>query len=199
MKRIALTGGIGTGKTHVLRLFRQHGIPTLDADQISRAVVDVGQPSYYLVRNRFEDDYFFANGQLNRALLAQLVFTNQTARADLEAIVHPAVRRLIDDWFTRCEDSGEHHIAIAEIPLLFETNRTEEFDEVVVVSCTPAKQISRVMKRDNLSEDEAQQRLAAQLPIADKMSASSWVIRTDGSNPATAKQVERFSIALQTA
>ena len=197
MKRIALTGGIGTGKTHVLRLFRQHGIPTLDADQISRAVVDVGQPSYYLVRNRFEDDYFFANGQLNRALLAQLVFTNQTARADLEAIVHPAVRRLIDDWFTRCEDSGAHHIAIAEIPLLFETNRTEAFDEVVVVSCTPAKQISRVMKRDNLSEDEAQQRLAAQLPIADKITAASWVIRTDSTLAATARQVEQFAIDFQ--
>lgn len=198
MKRIALTGGIGTGKTHVLRLFRRNNIPTLDADQVSRAVVDISQPSYDLLRKRFGHEYFLPHGHVNRPALAKLVFDNQSARADLESIVHPVVRHFIDDWFTRCDDSGTHKFAIAEIPLLFETKRAEAFDGVLVVSCPPDEQVSRIMKRDGLSSEAAQKRLAAQLPIADKITAASWVIRTDGSLADTTRQVEQFSIAFQT-
>ncbi len=192
MKRIALTGGIGTGKTYVLHEFRRHGIPTLDADQISSAVVDVSQPCYQQLRKRFDDDYFLPNDQLDRSALAKLVFENQNARADLEAIVHPAVRRLVDEWFTRCHDSGVSLLAIAEIPLLYETGRAEAFDDVVVVACESSTQVSRIMNRDNLSKEDAHNRLAAQLPIADKVAAASCVIRTDKSYADTALQVMRF-------
>ncbi len=197
MKRIALTGGIATGKSHVLRLFRQHGIPTLDADQVSRAVVDVSQPAYQLLRSRFGAGYFLDNGQLNRTALGKFVFENQTARADLEAIVHPAVRGLIDKWFFRCSGLITNNVAIAEIPLLFETKRTEAFDGVLVVSCPPNEQVRRIINRDNLSTEDAQKRLAAQLPISDKITAASWVIRTDGTEAYTAQQVERLCLSLQ--
>jgi dephospho-CoA kinase len=197
MKRIALTGGIGTGKSQVLQLFRRRGIPTLDADQVSRAAVDMSQPSCELLRKRFGAKYFLPNGQVNRSALANLVFDDQSARIDLESIVHPVVRRLIDDWFKRCNNSAAHKFAIAEIPLLFETKRVEEFDGVLVVSCPPDEQISRIMKRDSLSSEAARKRLAAQLPIADKIAAASWVIRTDSTLADTARQVEQFSIGVQ--
>ena len=197
MKRIALTGGIGTGKSHVLRLFRRSGTPTLDADQVSRAAVDMSQPSYDLLRKRFSATYFLPNGQINRSALANLVFDDESARTDLESIVHPVVRRLIDDWFVRCNNSAAHKFAIAEIPLLFETKRVEAFDGVLVVSCRPDEQISRIMKRDNLSSESARKRLAAQLPIADKIAAASWVIRTDSTLAETERQVEQFSLSFQ--
>ena len=197
MKRVALTGGIATGKSHVLRLFRQRGIPTIDADQVSRAVVDVGQPTYQLLRSRFGAGYFLANGQVNRTALGKFVFENQTARADLEAIVHPAVRGLIDKWFSRCSAVSNSNVAIAEIPLLFETKRAEAFDSVLVVSCPPDEQIRRIMKRDNLFAEDARKRLAAQLPISDKISAASWVIRTDRTEADTTQEVEQFCRSLQ--
>ena len=199
MKRIALTGGIGTGKTHVLRMIRRNGIPTLDADQVSRAVVDVGQPAHHALRQCFGDDYFLPNQQVNRPALAKLVFDNQTARAQLESIVHPVIRRLIDDWFARCADTTSNTVAIAEIPLLYETNRAEVFDNVIVVSCAPKVQVARIIKRDKLSAVDAQIRLAAQLPIMQKIAAASWVVRTDGTNIDTAQQVDRLCLALQTA
>jgi len=199
MKRIALTGGIGTGKTHVLRMIRRNGIPTLDADQVSRAVVDVGHPAHHTLRQCFGDDYFLPNQQVNRPALAKLVFGNQAARAQLESIVHPLIRRLIDDWFARCADTNRNTVAIAEIPLLYETNRAEVFDNVIVVSCAPKVQVARIIKRDKLSTVDAQNRLAAQLPIAQKIAAASWVVRTDGTNTDTAQQVDRLCLALQTA
>jgi dephospho-CoA kinase len=198
MKRIALTGGIGTGKTHVLRLFRRYGIPTLEADQVSRAAVDMSQPCCSLLRKSFGEEYFLPNGQVNRAALARLVFDNQSARTELESIVHPVVRRLIDDWFSRCNNAAAHELAIAEIPLLFETNRAEAFDGVLVVSCPPDEQLSRIMKRDSLSLEDARKRLLAQLPIGKKIAAASWVIRTDRSLADTARQVEQVAIAFRT-
>ena len=197
MKRIALTGGIGTGKTHVLRMIRRNGIPTLDADQVSRAVVDLGQPAHHTLRQYFGDDYFLPNQQVNRPALANLIFDNQAARAKLESIVHPAIRRLIDDWFARCADTNRTTVAIAEIPLLYETNRAQMFDSVIVVSCAPKMQVTRVINRDKLSALDAQNRLAAQLPIAQKIAAASWVVRTDGTNTETAQQVDRLCLALQ--
>ena len=199
MKRIALTGGIGTGKTHVLRMIRRNGIPTLDADQVSRAVVDVGHPAHHTLRQCFGDDYFLPNQQVNRPALAKLVFDNPAARAQLESIVHPVIRRLIDDWFARCADTNRNTVAIAEIPLLYETNRVEAFDNVIVVSCAPKVQVARIIKRDKLSTVDAQNRLAAQLPIMQKIAAASWVVRTDGTNIDTAQQVDRLCLALQTA
>ena len=199
MKRIALTGGIGTGKTHVLRMIRRNGIPTLDADQVSRAVVEVGQSAHHTLRQCFGDDYFLPNQQVNRPALAKLIFDNQAARAKLESIVHPAIRRLIDDWFARCADTTSATVAIAEIPLLYETNRAGVFDSVIVVSCAPKVQVARIIKRDKLSTIDAHSRLAAQLPMAQKITAASWVVRTDGTNTDTAQQVDRLCLALRNA
>ena len=197
MLQVALTGGIATGKSYVVRLLQARGVPTIDADNVARAVVEPGQPAHAAIRRRFGTDVVNADGTLDRARLGAIVFGNAAARADLEAIIHPPVRRAIDDWFrARAAAHAPPPFAIADIPLLFETGRDGEFDRVVVVACDPATQITRVMARDGLSEAEARQRIDAQLPIADKAARVSLVITTDGSFDETARQVDELCRAL---
>ena len=123
MLRVALTGGIGTGKSHVVRLLRRRAVPTIDADQLARAAVQPGQPATEALRARFEPGIFAADGSLDRPRLGRLVFADAAARAELEARVHPPVRRAIDAWFGRCAACTRAPFAIADIPLLFETAR----------------------------------------------------------------------------
>ena len=189
MLRVALTGGIGTGKSHVVRLLRRRAVPTIDADQLARAAVQPGQPVTEALRARFEPGLFAADGSLDRPRLGRLVFADAAARAELEALVHPPVRRAIDAWFGRCAACTRAPFAIADIPLLFETARAGAFDRVVVVACDPAVQLERVMERDRLPAIEVRRRIAAQLPIADKVARADAVVTTDGSFDETERQV----------
>jgi dephospho-CoA kinase len=107
------------------------------------------------------------------------VFSDAGARRDLEAIVHPAVRRAIDLWAANQAASGAA-LAVVEIPLLFETGRAGDFDRVVVVACDARNQLRRVIDRSGLAEDDAARRIAAQLPMADKLRQADYVVRTDG-------------------
>ena len=189
MLRVALTGGIGTGKSYVVRLLRSRSVPTVDADQLARAVVQPDQPACARLRDRFGPGVFAADGTLDRARLGRLVFADATARAALEALVHPPVREAIDAWFRRCRASTGSRFAVADIPLLFETGRASAFDRVVVVACDPGIQLQRVTDRDGLPPAEVRQRLAAQIPIAEKVARAHAVIRTDGSFEETDRQV----------
>ena len=189
MLRVALTGGIGTGKSYVVRLLRDRSIPTVDADQLARAAVQPDQPAFAGLRARFGADVVAADGSLDRARLGLLVFADPTARAALEALVHPPVREAIDAWFRRCRTGTEPPFAVADIPLLFETRRASAFDRVVVVACDPAVQLRRVMARDGLPAADARRRIAAQLPIAEKVERADAVITTDGSFAETDRQV----------
>ncbi len=189
MLRVAVTGGIGTGKSHVIRLLRHRAVPTIDADQLARAAVQPGQPASERLRAQFGPHIFSLDGSLDRARLGRLVFADAPARAALEAIVHPPVRRAIDEWFQRCRTCTGAPFAVADIPLLFETARAVAFEHVVVVACDPATQLERVMARDGLPAAEVRRRIAAQLPIADKIARADTVVTTDGSFEQTARQV----------
>lgn len=197
MLRVALTGGIATGKSYVLRLLQTHDVPTIDADELARAAVEPGRPAHAAIRDRFGDGVVRADGALDRAGLGAIVFRDAAARMDLEAIVHPPVRQAIDDWFNaRAAADSPPPFAVADIPLLFETGRDGEFDRVIVVACDPKTQIARVMARDGLSETEARRRLAAQLPIGDKVDRASRVVTTGGSFDETARQVDELCRSL---
>lgn len=191
IRRIALTGGIATGKTRVRARFEECGIPTIDADVLAREAVAVGTPGLAAVVQRFGREMLLPSGALDRQKVAEIVFANPDARRDLEAIVHPEVRVAIDQWFSTL-DPRVHPWALADIPLLYETGRDRDFDAVIVVACEPETQVRRIIERDGLSEHEARQRLAAQQPIAEKVAKANYVIRTDGTLDETYAQVARI-------
>ena len=187
-RRVALTGGIATGKSHVRAQFEKLGVPTIDSDLLAREAVQPGSAGLAAVIARFGSDVVDASGALDRRKLAGIVFHNAEARRDLEQIIHPFVRTATDAWFASL-DSSRHPIAIADIPLLYETGRDADFDTVIVVACDPATQLRRVIDRDKLTEEEALSRIAAQLPIENKVSRADHVIETDGSVADTDEQV----------
>ena len=187
MIRAALTGGIATGKSYCLGRFASLGVPVIDADQLARDVVAPGTAGLRAVAERFGSHLIKPDGTLDRAALGGLVFSDRGARAALEAIIHPEVRRRIREWFAQLPH--DTRLAIADIPLLFETGQEHDFDRVIVCVCDPIEQVRRVMARDGLNEDEARKRLAAQWPIEEKAARAHDVIRTDGTHPDTNAQI----------
>lgn len=183
-----MTGGIATGKSYVRERFAVLGVPTIDADVLARDAVAPGSAALAAVVRRFGAGVLDADGTLDRQKLAKIVFADPEARRALEAIIHPEVRRATEAWFSSL-DASRHPFAIADIPLLYEVGRDRDFDVAVVVACAPETQVRRVMERDGVSEAEARQRLAAQMPIDEKERRADYVIRTDGTFEETDRQV----------
>jgi dephospho-CoA kinase len=187
MLRVALTGGIATGKSYCLARFASFGVPVIDADQLARDAVAPGSRALEEVAARFGAAIIRPDGSLDRASLGRIVFNDRGARADLEAIVHPEVYRRISEWLATLP--LRTRVAIADIPLLFETGHTHDFDRVVVVTCDPREQVRRIIARDGLSEREARARLDSQWPIEEKEARADYVIKTDGTVVDTDSQV----------
>ena len=187
MVRAALTGGIATGKSFCLARFAELGAATVDADLLAREAVAPGSPGLALVAERFGPSVLKEDGTLDRAALGRIVFVDHAARADLEAIIHPDVYRRIREWSANLPLNTR--IAIADIPLLFETGHQHQFEPIIVCACNPSEQIRRMIARDGLSEEEARARLAAQWPIDEKIARAQYVIRTDGPHADTVRQV----------
>jgi len=184
--RVALTGGIATGKSYCLAAFARLGAPVIDADALARASVEPGTPGLALVVGRFGAAVLSADGRLNRDVLGGLIFKDADARRDLEAIVHPEVYAGIRRWF---EGLAGARAGVAEIPLLYESDHAGDFDRVVVAACSRDEQKRRVMARDGLSETEAERRLDAQLPIEVKRQRADDVVDTSGTLAETERQV----------
>jgi dephospho-CoA kinase len=187
MLRVALTGGIATGKSYCLARFASFGVPVVDADQLARDAVAPGSRALEEVAARFGAAILKPDGSLDRSSLGRIVFTDRAARADLEAIVHPEVYRRITEWLATLPPRTR--VALADIPLLFETGHTHDFDRVVVVACDPREQLRRIIARDGLSERDARARLDSQWPIEEKEARADYVIKTDGTAADTDSQV----------
>ncbi len=188
MLRAALTGGIATGKSFCLRRFATLGVPTIDADQLARDAVAPSSPGLAAIVQRFGAAVLQPDGTLDRAALGTVVFADNAARADLEAIIHPEVYRRINTWLAN-QPHGTP-LAIADIPLLFETGHEHDFDVVIVAACSADEQLHRLVDRDGLSIEAARARLAAQWPIDEKVRRAHFVIRTDGAHADTERQVD---------
>jgi dephospho-CoA kinase len=181
--RVALTGGIATGKSYIAGRMRAAGVAVVDADRLAREAVGRGSDALELVRRRFGARALTPDGEMDRRYVAAIVFADEAARRDLEAIVHPVVRSGIEEFFAAAP--REAGFAVADIPLLYETARAGAFDAVIVAACAPELQIARVMARDGSTRADAERRLRAQLPIEEKASRADYVIRTDGTHAQT--------------
>lgn len=189
VRRIALTGGIATGKSYVRARFEALGVPTIDADTLAREAVAPGTAGLAAVVARFGSEVLHVDGTLDRQRLARVVFADPESRRALEAIVHPEVQRATDRWFASLDPASAPY-AIADIPLLYEVGRDRDFDVVIVVACDPDTQRRRVTERDGMSDADARLRIGAQLPIEKKVLLANYVISTDCSFEETDRQVD---------
>jgi dephospho-CoA kinase len=197
MKKIALTGGIATGKSYVLEQFRRRGVPCLDADELAHGVTAAGTEATAALAARFGPDILASDGAVDRKKLGPIVFADASARRELEAIVHPAVHRAIAMGLRAFELLGDGPFAIVDVPLLYETGGEKDFARVIVTSCTADAQIARLAAR-GLTEKAARQRLDAQWPVEQKAARADFVIRTDGTYEETNQQIDAIYIQLKT-
>ncbi len=188
MIRVGLTGGIASGKSTVADELAARGAVIIDADVLAREVVAAGTDGLAAIRERFGSEVI-VDGVLDRPALGQIVFGDPSARRDLEAIIHPAVRARAAELEAAAEEDA---IIVHVIPLLVETDQQHSFDLVAVVDVEPTNQIERLRVRNGFSEEEAQARIAAQAPRTDRLAAADVVIDNSGSRLALQPQVDRL-------
>lgn len=190
MKWIGLTGGIATGKSTVADLFRKEQIPVIDADRVAHQALVASSPVFQKLVQEFGKDVVGSDGNIDRALLGKKIFQDKNLRLKLDSIVHPFVREQVAKEKQRLSQQGAM-IAIYDVPLLFEKKMQKDFDQIIVVTCDPQVQKSRLMKRNSLTESEAEQRISSQLPMSEKIKHADFVIENNGSLQDLEQQVEK--------
>jgi len=196
MLRYGLTGGIASGKSTVAGILRELGFPVLEADRMAHQVIEPSQPAYDQVRSIFGDAILGPDRRIDRSRLAAIVFDDREKRNQLNAIIHPRVEQEMVRKFAKLESSGKHAAAFIEAALIFEARLHERLDGVVVVWCLPEQQLTRLIER-GISEAEARRRIAAQMPVADKLALATEKIDCSGSLEETRRQVEAFATKLR--
>ena len=184
---IGLTGGISSGKSTVSTMFSTLHIPVIDADKVSREVVEPGKSAYHEIRRVFGQEIFKKDQTLNRKKLGAIIFADEEKRKQLNAIVHPAVRKEMLQQRDHYVEQGEKCVVL-DIPLLFEGNLTSMVDKTIVVAVGEDVQLQRLMARDQLTIMEAKQRIKSQMPIREKVDLADAVINNNGSKIDSEKQ-----------
>jgi dephospho-CoA kinase len=199
MRKLGLTGGIASGKSAVAEMLRGLGFDVINADSLARELMEPGQTVYEEVVHEFEREVIDPNsstGRIDRKKLAALVFADRAKLDRLNAIVHPRVQetilRQLEEW--ACE--GDVSVAFVEAALLVEAGYQKYFDGLVVTWCKPEQQLERLRAR-GLGEQEARDRVAAQLPVADKLKLATETIDCSGSLEETRVQVEALAVKLR--
>ncbi len=186
--RIGLTGGIASGKSTVADLFAGLGARIIDTDVIARDVVQPGMPALLQIRNEFGDRVFDNKGQLDRAEMRRIVFTDDEARERLEAILHPIIQA---ETVRQAKTAGGPYQLII-VPLLVKSPLVDFVDRVLAIDCDEGTQVRRLMARDAESESQARRMLAAQSSRKDRLEIADDVIRNDGDLSATLEQVRNL-------
>jgi dephospho-CoA kinase len=189
VKLFGITGGAGMGKSTAGQLLQQRGVAVADTDAVARQLTEPGQPALQEIVRRFGPLVLSADGQLDRAELARVVFADAEARADLEAILHPRIRAA---WETEAQGwrAAGRDVGAVLIPLLFETGAEPRFDAIICVACSEASQWQRLRLR-GWSGSQIRQRLAAQWPVERKIARADFVVWTDTNLLTHAAQLER--------
>lgn len=186
---IGLTGSIATGKSTVARRLKELGLPIVDADVVARQVVEPGSETLEAIFKEFGEAALLPDGSMNREEIGRQIFGNKEKRDKLNAIIHPAIRKEMLRQRDEHVANGEP-IVIMDIPLLFESQLQYFVDRILVVGTSEAIQTERLMQRNQLSKEEALQRIQSQIPVSEKMEQADAVIHNDGSMDELMKQVD---------
>lgn len=191
MKRIGLTGNIGTGKSTVAWMLEDLGSHIIDADKIAHQAIHPHSKAWAELFQRFGKAILLDDGVINRQELARIIFSNQDDRKFVESIIHPHVAATVEKELAHLEKAGVGY-CVVEVPLLFEVRWNDRMDLVVVVSCTKEQEIERCRQKWNLTREEALQRIESQWPLERKIAEADIVIDNAGSLEETRVQVERL-------
>lgn len=175
MLRIGLTGGIGTGKSAACRIFAELGAPVIDADQISREVVAPGEPVLNAIAVLFGDSALNADGSLNRSRVRERIFAEPALRQQLENLLHPLIKQRMREQAQACRAP----YVILAIPLLLEVGWQELVDRVLVIDCPVEQQISRTMRRDGVTREQAQAIIASQMARNERLRQADDIVIND--------------------
>lgn len=188
MFTVALTGGIGSGKTVVADLFARLGVPVIDTDIIARELVSPGKPALTEIIHAFGREILTAKGELDRAKLARITFSSARMRKQLEAILHPRIHTEIRSRLQKLDSP----YAIIVIPLLVETGQIETYNRVLVVDCDEAAQVQRVRERDHRDDEQINAIMQAQSTRAGRLAWADDIIENNGTLPELEQKVARL-------
>jgi dephospho-CoA kinase len=186
--KVGLTGGIGCGKTTVSNLFSKFGIPIVDADEISRSLVEAGQTALQTIKDTFGSEMLLENGNLNRSALKTHIFQNPAAKQQLEAILHPLIFQEISNRVNQLSDA----YCILSIPLLFETHAESLVDRILVIDCDKQTQINRVQQRDNLLDKQIETIISSQVSREFRLLNADDLLKNTKNKTALAKEVKKL-------
>ena len=196
MLRVGLTGSIGVGKSFVSGLLAELGCQVLDADLTAREVVAPGSPGLRAVADAFGQEIIRGDGTLNRERLGALAFAQEDKRVLLNSILHPYIISRQDEQMREWEARDPKGIAVVDAALMIESGVYKRFDKLIVVHCAAAEQLRRLMIRNKLTRDLAEQRIHTQMPQEEKMKLADYLIDTSGGFEATRKRTEEVYEAL---
>lgn len=189
---LGITGGIACGKSLISRFFEELGAVVLSADALAREAVRPGEVAFKEIVAHFGAEILTTEGVIDRARLARRIFLAPDERQLLNQLTHPAIARLADRRIDELRKNPDVPLIIYEAPLLFEAKAEERVDLVLVVATTPERQLERLMRRDNLSREEALQRIFAQMPLAEKISRADILVENSGPPEETQKLIGRI-------
>jgi dephospho-CoA kinase len=196
MLRVGLTGGIATGKSAASAMLRDRDVPVLAADTLGHQLLEPGQAAYDEVVREFGKEILGADGKVDRGKLGTIVFADPAKRAKLNWILHPKILDVIRQWFGTLDRPGGPEFAVLEAALIYEAAVNKELDRVVVCWCTPEQQLERLKAR-GLSLEQAQRRIAAQMPVDEKKRLTDLVIDCSESLSDTERQVAEMIAKLK--
>jgi dephospho-CoA kinase len=190
MLKVGLTGSIAVGKSFVLSVLAELGCHVLDADATAREVVAPGTLGLKAVVDAFGDDILNADATLDRAKLGAVVFADEAKRMQLNSILHPFIIAAQDEQMREWEKEDPQSIAVVDAALMIESSGYQRFDKLIVVHCRPEVQLERLMTRDAISREEAEQRIGAQMAQEDKKTYADFLIDTSEGFDSTRRQTE---------